>query len=181
MPELDRHADGYVIDRLDPKGIGRIRARLPGVMDETGWLFPEDAADGDGKGEFNPPDVGTEINAWFVAGNPDNGRYRKGHWTINDDGTTKVPSGAVVTADGDNKVYDDGILRVERDDRPGTAGIRFKHSEDGTTFAEYDAVTRRLKFSADSAIEIETLGEVSISGGRVTINDRVVADNQDPI
>jgi len=180
MPELDKTSDGYVTDRIDPKGVGRVRANLPGKMDETAWLFPEDAALGDGKGEFNPPDVGAEVNVWFVAGNPENGRYRKGHWGIKDDGSTEVPEGAVVTANGDQKVYEDGIIRVERDNRSGTAGIRFKHA-DGTTFAEYDAVTRRLKFNAASGIELETLGEFSVDAGRATINGRVVADSQEPI
>lgn len=180
MPDLDGTYDGYVVDRFDPRGLGRVRASLPGVLKETGWLIPEDAASGDGKGEFNPPDIGAAVNAWFVMGHPDNGRYRKGHWGIKDDGSTEVPSGAVVTAAGDHKIYDDGILRVERDDRSGTAGLRFKHA-DGTTFAEYDAATRRVRFYAASAVELETLGEISMDAARVTINGRVVADSGEPI
>ena len=179
MPEIGPH-DGYVIDRMDPKGVGRVKAILPGVVDApTGWLVPLGASKGDGKGDFNPPDLNAEVCVFFLRGNPENGRYITGHWGLKDGGT-EVPENAVVTSAGDNKVFDDGVFHVERDTRVGSMGFRVSHS-DGTTVMEYDATTRRLKIHATSAIEIEATAEVKISGAQVTINNRVVMPTPDPI
>lgn len=169
--------DGYVVDRNDPKGLARVRASLPGTEDEkTGWLFPDDRALGDKKGEFNPPDKGAEVNVVFIEGNPNNGRYRLGHW-----GEGEIPSGAVASDDGDHKVFDDGVLRVERDERSASKGYRLKHSPTDTLLMELDANTLRMKVVAPTSLNLEAVGEVRITGGAVSINGRPVLKSGEPI
>lgn len=175
--------DGYVFDRNDPKGLARVRAILPGVFTDserrdipTPWLFPKDQATGEKRGDFNPPDKDAEVNVHFINGSPENGRYSLGHWA---EGQT--PVGAVASSDGDNKVYDDGILRVERDNREASKGYRFTHVPTSTLLIEFDANTMRLKVVAPTSLDLEAIGEVSVTAAAVTINGRLVEKSGEPI
>ena len=174
----DNPYDGYVYDRNDPKGLMRIRAVLPGIDEgdePTGWILPEDSALGPGKGDANVPDKDAEILVEFINGNPENGRYRRGHW-----GEGEVPSEASVSDDGDHKVFDDGVIRVERDERSSTKGIRVKHA-DGTILLEYDANTRRMRLAIPTSLDLKVEGELKIEAPAITINDRIVMPKGDPI
>jgi len=171
---------GYVSSRIDPKGLGRIRAQIPGFLDgESSWLWPFGVATGIGTGDFNPPDVNTPVAVFFFNDNLDNGGYLLGYWG-SPGGVKEIPDGASVSENGDVKIYDDGILRIERDSTPGTKGIRIKHS-DGTTLLEYDANTRRMKLFASTSVELAATGEMKITGGAVTVNGRRVLSSGDPI
>lgn len=169
--------DGYVSDRNDPKDDGRIRAVLPGVVDDkTGWLWPDGVATGENQGEFNPPKVGALVNVIFIEGNPNNGRYKPGHWPQG-----KKPMGATVTADdGDNKVFDDGVIKVERDERGASKGFRVTHVN-GDTILEYDASTGRIRLYSPTSVDIKSLGEINLEAAAVTINSRPVLKSGEPI
>lgn len=177
MPDLTKGPfEGHVAEREDPLELHRVRAIIPGVIDgKTSWLIPIGAANGPGKGEANTPDLHAEVYVVFLAGNPDNGRYWPGHW-----GKGEVPSGAVTAASGDHKIYDDGVIRVERDERASTKGIRIKHA-DGTTLIEYDANTRRVRLYQPTSLDLKVDGELKIEAPVITINDRPVLPTGDPI
>lgn len=63
---------GEVADVEDPKGIGRLRARVPEVLGdvETGWALPSFPASGDGSGVFAVPPVGAGVWVEFEGGDP---------------------------------------------------------------------------------------------------------------
>lgn len=178
MPLNEPPYEGYVYDRNDPKGLMRVRVVLPGLDEDdqpTGWLLPRNAALGPGKGNASVPHKGAEVSVEFVNGNPEQGRYTWAHW-----GEGEVPSDAVVSDDGDNQVYDDGVLRVERDERSSSKGIRVKHS-DGTILLEYDANTRRMRLALPTSLDLKVDGELKIEAPTITINERVVMPKGDPI
>lgn len=178
MPVDEGPYDGYVYDSNDPKGLMRVRAVLPGTDEgdqPTSWLLPKDKALGPGKGEASAPDKGAEVSVEFVSGNPENGRYSLGHW-----GEGEVPTGASVADAGDHKVYDDGVIRVERDERAATKGFRVKHA-DGATLLEYDANTRRFRVFPQTSLDLKVEGELKIEAPAVTINGRIVLPYGDPI
>jgi hypothetical protein len=168
--------DGYVAEREDPLGIGRVRATLPGVVnDVTSWLFPLGAAKGEGKGNIAPPDLNAEVTVWFLRGNPDNGRYVEGHWARGN-----APVGAVVSNAGDNMVYFDGVIKVERDERAATKGFRVSHA-DGSVVLEYDAGTRRMRVYSPTSLDLKADGEIKIEAPAISINERPVLKTEDPI
>ncbi len=63
---------GTVSDVDDPQGIGRIKARVPEVLDdvESPWALPSAPYAGDGIGSFAIPAVGSGVWVEFEAGDP---------------------------------------------------------------------------------------------------------------
>ncbi|MBU0596503.1 phage baseplate assembly protein V, partial [Candidatus Bipolaricaulota bacterium] len=70
---LTRHYGKHraiVTDNEDPRGLGRIRARVPEVLGdvETGWALPCSPYAGDGAGLYAVPDPGAGVWIEFEAG-----------------------------------------------------------------------------------------------------------------
>jgi uncharacterized protein involved in type VI secretion and phage assembly len=61
---------GLVVDVADPKQLGRIRARVPELLQdvETGWALPAAPYAGDGVGAWGIPPVGAGVWIEFEAG-----------------------------------------------------------------------------------------------------------------
>lgn len=61
---------GLVVDVADPRQLGRIRARVPEVLEEvdTGWALPAAPYAGDGVGAWAIPPVGAGVWIEFEAG-----------------------------------------------------------------------------------------------------------------
>lgn len=61
---------GEVTDVDDPKGIGRVRVRVPEVLSdvESGWALPAFAVSGQGSGMFAVPPVGSGVWVEFESG-----------------------------------------------------------------------------------------------------------------
>jgi uncharacterized protein involved in type VI secretion and phage assembly len=73
----DQHADkhygkfrGIVVDNSDPNNQGRVRARVPAVLQDvpTGWAYPSAPYGGPGSGVWTVPPVGAGVWIEFEAG-----------------------------------------------------------------------------------------------------------------
>lgn len=75
-------AMGVVSDNADPLGLGRVRVRVPGLVDESAWAFPLGlpGAGSKDRGTFWIPDQGAEVGLFYNLGDPDDPRYIAGHW-----------------------------------------------------------------------------------------------------
>jgi hypothetical protein len=74
--------DGTVVNNADPEKLGRVRVRIPGLIEpESGWAEPVGKAGGSAqRGEFDVPEVGAFVTVQFLMGNPDRPKYQLGHW-----------------------------------------------------------------------------------------------------
>jgi len=76
-------AVGTVTTRDDPMGLGRVRVRVPGLLEpQSAWALPiglPGAGEKD-RGTFWVPEEGAEVALFFNMGDPDQPRYMAGHW-----------------------------------------------------------------------------------------------------
>ena len=78
---------GVVTRRDDPLKLGRIKFRVPGLLDESAWAFPMGAggAGGGGTGRRGMkwvPKIDAHVCVFFHQGDPDHPHYTPGNWGI---------------------------------------------------------------------------------------------------
>ena len=61
---------GTVLDNNDPQNLGRLRARVPELLNEvdSGWALPCLPYAGDGEGQFTVPPAGAGVWIEFESG-----------------------------------------------------------------------------------------------------------------
>jgi hypothetical protein len=121
--------EGEVTRRDDPDGLGRVKIRIPGLIEpETpNWAFPMGGKGGGfaQHGDWQPPPVGATVEVLFKLGEPDHPRYLVGPWG-DPDGVSDVPTNAAIDDDDgepatrQNAVLEDEAWRIERDSRNGS-------------------------------------------------------------
>ena len=102
---------GLVSDNEDPRGQGRLRARVPELLGdlETGWALPCVPYAGDGVGFYTIPPRGAGVWIEFEAGDPSRPIW-SGAWWGKDDGLDELGrplARALVTSRGHKIVLDD--------------------------------------------------------------------------
>lgn len=171
---------GVVADRDDPKGIGRIRVRIPGMHEPAGpWALPLGTG-GAAKnvGQWWIPPTGAEVAVCFHRGNPDRPYYLAGNWTLgNVPEEAKGPTGK---GDPDVYVLASSDFAVVMDERAATKGMKLLHRPSGDVL-EYDGLLRQWTLRATTAVKIESVGQIDIQGLAVTINGRPVLPINQPI
>lgn len=157
---------GEVVDRDDPEGNGRVRVRIPGLLDRSNWAWPLGSSGGGApdEGTFNVPPLHAEVGVLFKQGHPDHPYYLPANW-----GTDEAPT-ASDSGNPDVKVLAMKEYDVVVDTRPTTKKLSIVDKASGTNLLEFNGVTRALKISATTGIEIVSTGEVKINGLLVTIN-----------
>lgn len=178
---------GTVVNREDPEGLYRIKARIPGQVDETDWAAPFGFATGNkrGGGPIVPP-LGAPVAVFWFGGHINGiagyfpGVFFRG----------KIPSGNVVSNDGkDCFVWQNDRLRVEVDARTASAGLRITNLQEvggvdgpGTAVSlELDLATGQAEIMATAGLKLRAIGQVDIIAPAVTINGRPVAPGSKPI
>lgn len=160
----ERHSDkdvynslyvGFVIDRNDPKGLGRVTVKIPGLLDKqpfSNFAFPLGMAGGGAaqRGRFQPPNVGAMVGVLFYLGDINRPYYLYGHW-----GEGEAPTNsAVVGDDSGNYPTETKEWLVEIDDRSPNI-LRVSHKTTGDKI-ELDGTTRNLKATIkDSSFEVD--------------------------
>ena len=201
--ELDLHGlhIGQVVDRADPEQLGRVRVRIPGLVEPaSAWAFPLGSVGGGsaGRGFFAIPEVGAEVGVLFHRGDADHPYYLAGHWG-RPGGASEVPAPARDLSPAETpqvRVFETGRFLLVFDDRGGNeslrlqdkvggdlisldagAGITVKTSNDLTIHAAGKVL---LKGTAD--VSIDTEGDVTVAAlgsATVTANRQAIVSAPD--
>lgn len=168
---------GVVLDNADPLRLGRVRVRIPGVLDQgTGWALPlgMPGAGGKKRGSFSVPPQEAEVGVFFNMGDPDRPYYisgNYGHGEVPDEVEDAEPAEAW-------KVWSHETDRFKFlfDGRKGKQLLQFRDKKTDDVI-EIDGVKLGVRIKATSAISIECDGAIAINGSNLTIQGRYVAKN----
>jgi uncharacterized protein involved in type VI secretion and phage assembly len=175
---------GSVVANDDPLKLGRVRFRIPAIVEpRSDWAFPlATGGGGDGVGFFSVPKVGAEVAVWFKGGDEEQPFYAPAHWPQ----SVSMPS-AVAAADvtpqeaPDVHTWETDDWAITMDDRAGRETLTIKDKQLGNDFIEIDGVTKGVTIQGTVAIRIIATGAVQIDGATVTIKGRPVLPSGKPI
>lgn len=176
--------DGVVLANNDPLKIGRVRVRVPGIVDESDWAFPLSLGRGDGVGFWHIPKVGADVGVWWLAGEPDRPFYVPGHHIAPRGagrGPTYIQAEDVTPDDAPAiKLWETEDHLILLDGRAGRQGfeVRDKTTGDGVT---YDRTTMSLEVKGTVSVKVTSTGAIDIDGLAVTIMGRPVVPGAGPI
>lgn len=176
---------GVVTHNDDPLRLGRVRFRIPGLVEPaSAWAFPAGGLMGGtkGRGTFSVPKREADIVCVFVGGHADVPVYFSGHY-----GEAERP--AYLDDDGSGSPVDKAdvehitIIEADRwevvlDARPGKAKLRLR---DKLTDDEIVMEKGGINIQATTLLNIVSHGGVNIDGVTVTICERPVIRNGKPI
>lgn len=187
--------EGIITDNEDPLKVGRVRARIPGLLEPDGPFMLPMGMPGSGapqRGFWDVPDVGAEVYVCFLGGDPDKPRFWTGHWGL-PDGVSEVPTQPRDAMEDDGKeaawqikAYEtkDWVLVFDEREESNRLFIKRKRTEEGAgddedltgnaLMVELDAVQGTVAISAPAGISLKSLGIVDIDGLVVNIGGRKV-------
>lgn len=180
---------GVVSSNADPKGVGRLKIRVPGLLEPSGWALPFGMPGGGDTqaGFFDIPKVGAEVVVIFIDGDPDKIRWTYGHWGLPGGvADTPEPARTAIQEDGAAaaplvKAMENDRFQIFTDTRDGKGRfvIRSKRQdledlEGAALMLELDDENGTLALSAPGGISIRSVGRVDIDGILVTIGGRAV-------
>ncbi len=170
---------GVVTDNKDPEKIGRVRVRIPGLIDEaSAWAFPLGWPGSGGKqrGTFAPPPIDAEVGVFFHQGDVDHPYYLCGH-----PGRGETPSEVQETATTPEQatkvfVHETDRWRFTIDSRDGKEQfqIRDKKTDD---VVEIDGVKMGVRIKATSTFLVECDGLIKLDSPMIQFGDRVLIQN----
>ncbi len=176
---------GEVVDRDDPEGLGRVRVRIPGLVDPASpWAFPLGTVGGgsDRRGFFSVPEKGAEVGVLFHQGDVDHPFYLCGHWG-KPNGKAEVPEPARDLPKEEApqvRAFETGRFLLVFDDRAGKEAFLIKDKKSGDQI-EFDGAAMGITIKATSALLLKADGMVNIEGAAVQINGRLVLPGPKPI
>ena len=187
MPETDgihHPVLGLLTNRRDPIGRGRVKVRVPGLIEpESRWAWPIGMPGGGqlGRGLHSIPPVGAQVVVWFLDGDPDKPMWMPGPWPV--ESSADKPDGAttdVAESDSPSDVHgiETGKWRLALDDDADR--MRLVHKETGNEI-EWDGARRALTFDFQTSVTIVSVGRIDLRATQVLINDRPVLPNTDAI
>ena len=182
---LDGLHVGEVVDREDPEGLGRVRVRIPGLIEPaSAWAWPLGTLGGgsDRRGFFSVPEKGAEVGVLFHQGDVDHPHYLCGHWG-KPDGQAEVPEPVrELTKEEAPQVraFETGRFLLVFDDREGKEALLVKDKKSGDQI-ELDGKGMGITVKATSALMLKADGMVSIDAAVVQINGRLVMPGTKPI
>lgn len=185
---------GIVVDNIDPVKAGRVRVRIPGLIEpESGWALPMGTGIGgqEKRGTFFVPNIGAEVCVFFNQGDVDHPHYMGGHWGWDVEGVegrNEVPTPVLSVPPEDAakvRVIETDKFIIYMDDRPGEeddsqAGkerLVIQYKDDPENFIEIDGLNRGVTISATAGINIVSTGLINITGLQVQINGRRIGDS----
>ena len=174
---------GSVLRRDDPKGIGRIKGQIPGLLNETPWALPlATLGAGSGMGAWWIPPVGAEVVFLFSHGDPDHPYYLASNWTAKGGEPNVPPEAMDATGKGDPDVYvlAAGDYSITIDNRAGRKKFAIVHRPSGDVI-EHDGLIRQWYAKATTSLKIESVGQIDIKALAITLNGRPVLPINQPI
>lgn len=176
---------GEVVDREDPEGLGRVRVRIPGLVDPASpWAFPLGTVGGgsDRRGFFSVPEKGAEVGVLFHQGDVDHPFYLCGHWG-KPNGQAEVPEPARGLPKEETpqvRAFETKRFLLAFDDREGKEAFLIKDKKSGDQI-EFDGVAMGITIKATAGLVLKADGLVNIEGAAVQINGRLVLPGPKPI
>ncbi len=125
---------GLVTDNQDPQSLGRIRAKVPEVLEDvdTGWALPALPYSGDGVGFYTVPAVGAGVWIEFESGDVSRPIWAGCWWgdgqlPKDETGSSTTPLRKIIrTAEGLLLSLDDGGKTIALSDANGSNLIKFE-------------------------------------------------------
>jgi len=176
---------GEVVDRDDPEGLGRVRVRIPGLIDPASpWAFPLGTVGGgsDRRGFFSVPEKGAEVGVLFHQGDVDHPFYLCGHWG-KPNGKAEVPEPARDLPKEEVpqvRAFETDRFLLVFDDRAGKEAFLIKDKKSGDQI-EFDGAAMGITIKATAGLVLKADGLVNIEGAAVQINGRLVLPGPKPI
>lgn len=165
---------GYVTDRNDPEGLGRVQVCIPGLIEpNSGWAWPLGTSGGGsaGCGIFAVPEVGAECGILFARGSLDHIFYLSAHWG-KPGGVSEVPAEAQKSPP-DNRVIATKTFRIEMDETAGARRLKITNLANDDAIV-LDAESNTIALTATTAVTIEAVGAITLKAPLITIAGRVV-------
>jgi hypothetical protein len=176
--------DGVVTDRADPLKIGRVRVRVPGIVDETDWAFPLSMAHGRGVGFFNVPAVGADVGVWFLAGDHDRPFYVPGHFVAPrgaGQGPAYIQAEEITPEEApDVRLWETDDHLIVLDGRAGHHAFQVVDKVTGDGVA-YERATMTIEVKGTVGVKITSTGAIQIQGLSCEIQGRQVIPGAGPI
>jgi uncharacterized protein involved in type VI secretion and phage assembly len=183
-----------VVSNTDPDGRGRLKLRVPGLIDESSWVYPGATIGGGApqEGLWHTPAIGADVNVFFLGGDPNQPRWMAGHWSSRS-GVPEAPT-VVREANPDelgiasrdvhcwettNWVFllDDreGRRRAIITAKPVATEVGAPNPDSGTQLVvELDLENQTIALSAAGGIALRTAGTLDLQGTAIQIGGRVV-------
>lgn len=163
---------GTVIDRVDPDGDGRVRVRIPGLMEQSPWARPRGGGHTKwGKNDVPPMDC--DVYVQFVNGDPRLPVYEPADHGLRrvDKGNEKVdePERFPEFEDPDVHVWGRGPFRLVVDNREGQRSAVLKvvrvigADENGNGGEETDVAWLYFNYE-DNSVELHADSAIGVSG-----------------
>lgn len=177
---------GVILDNEDPKGLGRARLRVHGIVENSQWAWPIGQTGGGSaqRGHFDVPAKGADVAVFFEAGDPERPAYMPGHWGEPSGGkeTPKHVRDAESPADAVRiKAYETEKWLLLYDDRDGKEIWRMEFKPFDDMFIEFDPQKGALTISAPISINIVSKGMVNLNGMQCQIAGRPVLPSAKPL
>lgn len=172
---------GVVEDNADPEKLGRVRVRIPGIIEPmSAWAFPLGwpAAGAKQRGTFAPPPKGAEVGVLFHQGDVDHPYYLCGN-----PGAGETPPELADTDPKDAHLiyaHETERYRFICDSRPGKEkwSVLDKKTAD---IIEMDGVKAGIQIIGSSVVYIKSDGTITLDAANINLGDRVVIPNGKPI
>ena len=162
----------------DPIKRGRVKVRIPGLHEETDWLFPFGGGEAN-RGTWRIPKVNADVVVWFHRGDPHgHGWYMPGNWGTGEgmtfiDSSVSAADAPLITGIEDDRYY--AVI----DNRPHKQRVAIVDKVSGDKI-ELDGRLRRGNIIVSGTLTLQG-GQVLINGARVVINGRPVVPFGGPI
>jgi hypothetical protein len=166
---------GVVVDRDDPEKLGRVRVRIPGLIDPaSNWAYPLGSSGGGSSdvGFFNIPPIGAEVGIFFKQGHTDHPYYMSANWGIGE-----IPQNSE-DGDPDIKVVAFKDYDIVINEKTGQKGFKILDKAINDNIIEFNGITQTLSIKAVTSIAIEAIGEITLDALTVIINGIVAGNGQ---
>jgi hypothetical protein len=165
---------GYVVNREDPKRLGRVQVCIPGFIEpHSAWSWPLGTCGGGSKnrGFFAVPELNAEVCIFFNQGKISAPYYITTNWGM-PDGQSEVPEEAQKSPPN-NRVIATETFRIEMDESENDHKLRLlnKRTQDQIIL---DADQNSIVIKGTTAIVIQAVGAITLDAAQISIKGRAV-------
>ncbi len=171
-----------VIEVGDPLSRHRVRLRIPGITDRSGWAFPLREGTGPGHGGGPNYKVGDVVVMSFNGGDPQSAIFVHGgyHGTAPDAPVDAVRGLTPEEAPLVHGLYEIGGYAISIDERAGKRQLVVQDRVLGDMI-QLDGEGGAITIRATSALKIVCDGAIEVEGASVKINGRLVLTESRPV